>query len=49
MFWNFLHKYIKVIDIYAQNVEWIVFMDKKIQVVKLDQFKQGCTQITIVI
>ena len=48
LFCNFVHKNITVIDIYAQKVKGIVFVDINIQVVKLDQLKQGCTQITLV-
>ena len=29
LFWNFLHKFMIVIDIYTQKVNWIVFEEKK--------------------
>ena len=38
LFCHFVHKYILVIDIYAQKVKGTVFVDINIQVVKLDQF-----------
>ena len=40
VFWNFLQKFVIEIYSYAKKVKCFIFVEKNIQVVKLDQFKQ---------
>ena len=47
LFLNCLHKFVINIDRYAQEVKCFVFVGKNIQVVKLDQFQQGGSQIAL--
>ena len=41
--------FVIVIDIFAQNAKYIVFVKKNIHVVKLDQFNRGCTWVALVL
>ena len=48
LFWKNSRKLMNKVDIYAQKIKCFIFVETNIQVVNLDKFYQGCTQIDIV-